>query len=110
MLKQLNKILGGFDGVLKNTIHTSREGYTGVLTQPTRNLILERNKELRKNPGAIRDLSFGRQAASIPIIDYLALKKKHPILNHPDARIRSAEMIRVLKLPENSIFHVQEKF
>ena len=107
MSELLNKILGGFDGVLKNTIHTSREGYTGVLTQPSRNLILERNKELQKNEGAIRDLSFGRQVASIPIIDYLALQKKYPKLRSKDGREKKAEMVRILQLPENKKFLVR---
>ena len=40
-------------------------------SQPTENLILERNKNLRKDDGAaLRDLSFGRQIASIPHILY----------------------------------------
>jgi len=48
------------------------------LTQPTENTILERNKELRKDPGVIKDLganmgsgeTWGRQVASIPFIIY----------------------------------------
>lgn len=37
-------------------------------TQPTEDLILARNKELRNNPGALNDLSFGRKVADIPMI------------------------------------------
>lgn len=110
MSNKLNDLFGSTDGVLKNTIHTSREGHTGVITQPSRDVILKRNSELRKNPGSIRDLSFGRMAASIPLIDYIALKKKYPILGHPDAKVRSDAMIKFLKTPEGSIYTVQEKF
>jgi len=70
------------DGVLnvelKNVPHEDR--VYRKLTQPTRNLILNRNKELRKNPGSIRDLSFGRQHLSIPLEDYEILKRKYPVL------------------------------
>ena len=44
------------------------------LTQPTENIILDRNRELRKNPDAQHDLgaqcgeSYGRQVANIPLI------------------------------------------
>lgn len=35
-------------------------------TQPTEKIILERNKQLRNNPGTLKDLSFGRKIADIP--------------------------------------------
>lgn len=37
-------------------------------TQPSEKLILERNQQLRNNPGALKDLSFGRKIADIPMI------------------------------------------
>ena len=64
------------DQVIRSDIHYQE--HTGELThktsQPTEDLILARNAELRKNPGVIKDLgtqsgeSFGRQVASIPFI------------------------------------------
>ena len=67
------------DSVIKSEVHY--QDHTGTLThkttQPTEDLILERNAELRKNPGVIRDLgqgqsggTWGRQVASIPFILY----------------------------------------
>ena len=50
------------------------------MTQPERSLILNRNAELRKNPGVLQDLSYGRQMLSIPEVDYIALCRKYPVL------------------------------
>lgn len=93
------------DDVFVSRYHVNRhEGDNGrtyhTLDQPSRKLILERNAELRKNKGALKDLSFGRQLASIPYLDYYAMKQKHPRLNSPDAKDRSDEMMRLLRLPE----------
>jgi len=93
------------DGVLVSRFHESKhEGVSGrtyhTLDQPSRKLILERNAELRKNKGALRDLSFGRQLASIPTLDYYALQKKFPKLRAASAKDRSEEMMRVLRMPE----------
>lgn len=81
--------------------HEGRNGRTyATLDQPTRRLILERNAELRKNKGALKDLSFGRQVASIPYLDYIALQKKFPKLKSTDVKDRSEEMMRILRMPE----------
>lgn len=99
------KELVNSDGVFVS--HRHRQAHEGVngryyhtLDQPTRKLILERNAELRKNKGTLKDLSFGRQLASIPVLDYYALQKKFPKLKSSDAKERSAEMMRVLRMPE----------
>ena len=49
-------------------------------SQPTRDLILANNAELRKNPGVIRDLSFARLSLRIPLLDMEILKRKYKIL------------------------------
>ena len=111
MSKLLTKMFSQTDGVLVNTLHcTGHNEVTGVITQPSQKLILQRNAELRKNPGSLRDLSFGRQIASIPLLDYLALRAKYPKLaDRSDAKRYSAELIRVLKMPENKEFLVRNK-
>lgn len=93
------------DGVLVSRYHVNKhEGRHGrtyhTLDQPSRKLILERNAELRKTPGTLKDLSFGRQLASIPVLDYYALRQKFPKLRSSDAKERSEEMMRVLRMPE----------
>ena len=77
------------------------------LTQPSEDLILENNAELRKNPGIIRDLgaqseggSWGRQVASIPqIIFYRAIKQGFQ-LNAKDSELAGREMHRFLQTDE----------
>jgi hypothetical protein len=59
-----------FDGVMQSKLHYQdhEDKLYHQVTQPSESLILERNKRLRNNPGALGDLSFGRQLASIPFI------------------------------------------
>ena len=67
-------------GVIKSEIIMGSDDQLHHLqTQPAEDLILNRNAELRKNPGVIRDLgaqgsggTWGRQVASIPEIMYHA--------------------------------------
>lgn len=70
------------DGVLVSEYKT--QPHEGILyrnmTQPTRDLILARNAEMRKDPSVIRDLTFGRHYLRIPVLDFEMLKKKYPIL------------------------------
>jgi len=77
------------------------------LTQPSRNIILSRNAELRKNPGSIKDLSFGRFHLSIPLIDYEVLKVKYPVLKNGSNAERTAFYKRFIRSTESIPFRVQ---
>lgn len=103
------------DEVIKSDIHYQE--HTGVLThkatQPTEDIILARNAELRKNPGVIQDLgkqsngTFGRQLASIPLIMYDKAIRDGFDLNSKDAEHRSKELFRYLKSDEGKKCLVQ---
>ena len=76
------------------------------VTQPTEDLILERNKRLRNSPGAINDLgkgkeggTWGRWVASIPELNYNAAIKNGYQLNAKDPQVRAREMNRFLATP-----------
>ena len=97
------------DEVFKSEVHYQE--HTGVLThkvtQPTEDLILARNAELRKNPGVIQDLgaqgtdgTWGRMLASIPHIMYDRAIRDGYELNHRNAEHRSKELFRYLKSEE----------
>jgi len=58
--------------------------------QPDRSRILDANAELRKNPEALRDLSFMGDRLAIPKLDYLRLQRIMPELNAKDAATRTA--------------------
>lgn len=106
----MGKVLQFSDEVLTTTIHdTGYDELTGVVTQPSQNMILKRNQELRNNPGALRDLSFGSLVASIPFVDYFGLRQKYPELRSPDAKIRSKKMIQILKSLEGAEYLVKNK-
>lgn len=96
------------DEVIRSDIHYQE--HTGVIThkttQPSEDLILQRNAELRKNPGVIQDLgkqsggTFGRQVASIPFIMYEKAIRDGYGLNSGDAEYRQKELFRYLQSEE----------
>ena len=94
------------DEVLRSDIHYQE--HTGVLsnklTQPTEQLILDRNAELRRNKGAIQDLGaqsgegvFGRQVASIPLILFEKALQQGYQLNSKDSEFAGTETMRFLQ-------------
>lgn len=103
------------DSVIKSDMHYDAQSntVTHVTTQPTEKIILERNAELRKNPGALHDLgkqsgeSFGRMVASIPFIMFEKALRDGYDLNSPDSQIAGQEMNRFLKSTEGKMCLVQ---
>jgi hypothetical protein len=77
------------------------------MTQITEDIILARNYEMRKNPGILNDLSFGRKMASIPLGLWEAAKRKYPELNAPDNETRQKALLKFLKTEEGKKCLVQ---
>jgi hypothetical protein len=98
-----------FDGVIKSEFLTHIDEVAHKQTQPSENIILERNAELRKNRGALRDLEWGRMVASIPMNMFEKAIRDGYKLNHLDADIAALEMNRYLQTPEGKSTLVQEK-
>lgn len=90
------------DEVIKSEIFY--QNHTDVIThktsQPTEDLILDRNQRLRNEPEAFADRGFGRQIASIPFIMYEKALREGYQLNAPDNEIANKEMLRYLKSEE----------
>jgi len=103
------------DGIFTSEFHFQEhtETLTRKLDQPSRDFILARNAELRKNPGVIQDLgkqsgeSFGRQVATIPMITlYEAIRDGYDLLSK-DKDVAAREMNRFLRSPEGKACLVQ---
>jgi len=97
------------DDVIQSELHYQE--HTGLLvnktSQPSEVLILDRNSELRKNKGVIRDLgaqseggTWGRQVASVPLILFEKAIRGGFELNSKDAVHAGKEMNRFLQTPE----------
>jgi len=71
-----------------------------------RQLILERNEALR-NERPQRDLSFGRQVASIPVQDYCEALQLFPDLRATDKQAREIAWAAFLARPESKKYLVQ---
>ena len=97
------------NGVILSEIAFEDDKIFHKRTQPTEGLILERNQALRNTPGALKDLSFGRQVASIPFNMWEAAIRNGYDLNNPDHEISGKEMARYLRSEEGQKCLVQEK-
>lgn len=97
------------DGVFKSEIKLEDGILHRKLTQPSEELILERNKRIR-NECIIGDLSFGRQVACIPLNDYEMLCRKYPDLVKGDAKQKAARLHKILSSSEGKKYLVQDKF
>jgi len=78
-----------------------------VMSTNIRQAILHRNQELKKNPGAVNDLSFGRLALSIPELDHHYLVQKYPDLASPDAGIKNAALAKFMASSESIPYRVK---
>ena len=100
------------DEVIRQEFEVEDSVLYAKTTQPTEDLILERNKDLRNNPGILQDLkadgeSYGRLLCSIPLIMFTKAIKDGYQLRCPDADIRSKELNRFLRSPEGKLCLVQ---
>lgn len=96
------------EGFLERHIEIDSDGKArSKVVQPTRNLILDNNAELRKNPGAVKTLSFMKLAATVPLEDWWNALRRDPELNAPDKEIREKAMQRFLSDPGSAIYRVQ---
>ncbi len=77
------------------------------LSQPDREIILERNRQLRKHKGTLKDCSFARMQLSIPLEDYEALRRKYPILRNGSNQERSNWYKKFIRSSESEIYRVQ---
>lgn len=105
------------DGVLKyHIVINDDETASRVITQPTEDIILQRNKELRNNDGALRDLgqgsqggTWGRQVATIPEnLLIWAVNNGYDIYNK-DNQIASKELFRFLNSEKGKPCLVRER-
>lgn len=96
----------------------SEEKLYHEVTQPSEDLILNRNAEMRKNPGILHDLgaqgggrtksqTWGRWLCSIPEVMYVKAIRDGYDLNCPDKEIRSKELNRYLQSEEGKKCLVQ---
>jgi len=78
----------------------------GRLLQPTRAMVLDRNAELRKNPGALRPMQSMGWELSIPLVDYYALRTKYPDLKSTDPLTRTLAWKKFLGSAESLPYKV----
>jgi hypothetical protein len=110
----MSKFEPTFDGVIKSEFLTHIDEIAHKQTQPSENLILARNAELRKNPGVLYKLGeqeghvWGEMLASIPFNMYEKAIRDGYQLNHPDAATSAMAMMNYLQTPEGKECLVQD--
>ena len=101
----------------KYSFQPHTEVMTHELTQPTEDLILARNHELRKNPGAIQDLGaqmgkgeeYGRQMATIPEIMYYKALQDGFDFYSKDKHHAASEMQRFLATKDGQLCLIRDR-
>jgi hypothetical protein len=78
-------------------------------TNPLRSFILERNKELQKQPDVISDMTFGGLELIIPLDDLHALWRKYPELNCPEAETKTKAWRRFFASSEADPYRVRPR-
>ena len=106
----MSKFASTTDEVFKQELHYQNhtDVLTAKLTQPTEDIILERNAQLRKAPGSMRDLgqsegkskgteTWGRLLCTIPHIGFEQAIRDGYDLNSKDAKHAEKELHRFLQ-------------
>ena len=97
------------DGVLVRDVIIDSDGIHGRLSQPTRDLVLNRNAELRKNKDALNKLESMGWELSIPTADYYALRKRYPDLASKDGLTRTLAWKRFMGCRECDPYRVRDR-
>lgn len=78
------------------------------LTSPLRNKIMERNAELRKNPGAVKTTTFGKLELDIPLCDMPMLDSLYPGIADPSHPDHKYQLRKFMKEPASDPYRLQE--
>lgn len=74
-----------------------------------RNAVLQRNKELRKNPGAVKTTSFGKLELDIPLQDMAMLNKLFPGMANPADPGHKLALRAFMRSPASTPYRLQEQ-
>lgn len=98
-----------FDGVIAQNFRVEDDKLYRVMSQPSEDIIMNHNKELRKNEGALVDMEFGRLRANIPLNIYEAAIRCGYDLDNKDGKIWRMEMERFLNSPIGRACQVRDE-
>lgn len=79
------------------------------MVQPNEDKILASNRELQKDPTALRKLDSMQWLASIPENVYWFLKKEFPELGSPNAQVRTKAWLQLLNSREYEKLRVRAR-
>ncbi len=103
------EMLTEFDGVLLSSWRFEGGKLVRKQTQPSRELILDHNAELKKNPDALRHLSFAGLELNIPMLDLIVLQKKYPALASSIGQERKAAWLKFMGSSESDPYRVRDR-
>lgn len=98
-----------FDGVLLSKFKMEGGTLVRKQTQPSREMILDHNAELRKNEGALNNLSFAGLELNIPLLDLTVLQKKYPALKSTIAHERRDAWLKFMGSSESDPYRVRDR-
>ena len=97
------------DGVLFADFKIEGGELVRRIRQPSEDRILDRNRELRKNPGALRELTFAGLELNIPVLHYERLTAKYPDLHSLSAETRTRAWRKFMGSSEADPYRVRDR-
>ena len=98
-----------FDGAILSTWKVEQGHLVRRQHQPNHGQILQFNRELQKNVGAVRDLSFAGWTLQIPENDLYELWKKYPELNSPNGDERTLAWKAFIRSSEADPYRIRPR-
>lgn len=100
-----------YDGLFLTRIvpHAPTNEVLVTREQPSRSLILDQAQRLRNEPEALRPLSFGVWALTIPFEDLENLEAANPELKSTDKETRRRAWRKFIASPESLPYRVKER-
>jgi hypothetical protein len=97
------------DGVFVAELYTEDDQAIQRLTQPSRELILERNARLRNEPETLKNLDFAGLQLTIPEIDWYILVRKYPDLKSTAQEVRRIAWQKFFASSESDPYRVRPR-
>ena len=98
-----------FDGVIWSSWKVEHGHLVRRQRQPSQDSVLQFNQELRRNPGAVRPMSFMGLELNIPAVDLRILWKKYPALNSTNGEEKTAAWRKFMGSSEADPYRVRDR-
>ena len=95
-------------GYVEHVLEDDKVHARHVVDHSIARAVMERNKELQKNPGAVKTTSFGKLELDIPLTHMPMLDRFYPGLADPGHPDHKYQLRRFMASPASAPYRLQE--